>query len=644
MRAARPHFDLSSLLTEEKPSLNEGVARLVLNTDGAVVFANAAVEEISGQPLKDKLFFDVASFTGDSEPFRASSLLYASDEGPFASIRSGVHDVHFLRNDLSASLQFDLVQAQDGRKYIVASALADDVDFTRNIEQLIRPQTASTDITPDPQHFFNMSNDLMIVAGADGQFENINDSFSSLLGYTLNDLEDRTFIDLVHPEDRGIARTPIQTLLREVGEESAEVVDFECRMACKDLGYLHIEWKNRKFNGKIYSVGRDITSLKRQQEALDDREQQLLEAEAIGHMGHWQWLLGQEYIRFSDEVYRIFGLDPDQFTPTLDNINAMLHRRDVGRMTQAFQRAIIEQNDHEIDFRITRPDGEIRHVRCQGRCQLDEQGDVTGLYGIMQDVTQSMLHEKALRDAKESAERAYAAKSQFLANMSHELRTPLNAIIGFSEMMQQQLLGPLGNDRYLDYIKGIRESGEHLLDLITDILDMSKIEAGKYELDLEEINAAKVIRLAAHMIEGRAHESEIKLVIGIPDENLQIIADRRALMQITLNLLSNAVKFSHPASQINVEAYTRDANFYLKVKDNGIGIPANKINTITNPFEQAASHYTRNHEGSGLGLAITKELAELHGGSIHIESTLGIGTEVTIRLPLDASKYRELKI
>src|SRR6185503_14615118 len=150
---------------------------------------------------------------------------------------------------------------------------------------------------------------------------------------------------------------------------------------------------------------------------------------------------------------------------------------------------------------------------------------------------------------------------------------------------------PIGTEKYLDYINGIRESGEHLLDLIGDILDMSKIEAGKYELDLEELNIAKLIRLAAHMMEGRAQDARIKLSVDAPNEDLGIIADRRAVMQILLNLLSNAVKFTNPGGSVCVECTERDEFVCIKVSDTGIGIPANKIKYIARPFEQAASHY-----------------------------------------------------
>ncbi len=618
----------TSVRAESTPFSDEDVARLVLAMDGEILFANAACQTLAGgDALQGQNLLKIAEFADPEDAFRHAPLLFAQENTILSALRSGSHEVIFTRTGARIALQFDSMAAKDGGRYIIASALEEDEGFTSNVDMLIRHQRGDGSML---EHFLALSNDMLCIARGDGMFESINAHFTALLGFTLADLKGRGFLDLVHPDDRDSVRAAFRGLTNE------SIIHCECRLISNEARSVWTEWKHKKADGKIYSLGHNVTAIRMQEQALLRREQQLSEAEAIGHMGHWHWSLGHQNIRFSDEIYRIFGVSPGNFTPTLDSVNAMLHRRDAGRMTQAFQRAIIEQNDHEIDFRVITPTGETRHVRCQGRCEFDSEGDVIGLYGIMQDVTETIQHERALMEAKESAERAYAAKSQFLANMSHELRTPLNAIIGFSEMMMQQLLGPIGNDRYLDYIKGINESGEHLLDLITDILDMSKIEAGKYELDLETINVAKVIRLAVHMIEARAAEQGIKILVKIPDETIQITADRRAVMQIMLNLLSNAVKFSHPKSTIDVECVAISDHISLRVKDHGIGIPANKLKTITNPFEQAANQYTRSHEGSGLGLSITKELAELHGGSIHIDSVVDVGTTVTIRLPLTA--------
>ncbi len=421
-------------------------------------------------------------------------------------------------------------------------------------------------------------------------------------------------------------------MLRDIGTN--QTINIENKVEDQSI----IAWTIQRQGMEISFYGRDITQIRKTENHLKRQKEKLAEAEAIGNIGQWYWRIGGEEIEFSQQLYNIFGKNSEEFNPTLSRINRIVHRRDLGRMMQVFQRAIIEQKDYDMDFRIKHPNGSLRHIRCEGRCKLDDDGDVKALYGIMQDVTEARQRERDIRKAKESMERAYNAKSQFLANMSHELRTPLNAIIGFSEMMERQLLGPLGNDKYIDYMKGIRESGEHLLDLISDILDMSKIEAGKYELNLEEFKPAKVIRLAVHMMEGRALDDNVKLNIDIKDEETKIIGDRRAVMQMILNLVSNAIKFSKENGEILLRMDTKPSGISMLVEDNGIGIPPNKLANITMPFEQAECDYTREYEGTGLGLSITKELAEIHGGSIDIQSTLDIGTSVTIDLPLEAKK------
>ena len=397
----------------------------------------------------------------------------------------------------------------------------------------------------------------------------------------------------------------------------------------------------------VYLVGTDVTDAKFQETELKRREQQLSEAQKIGRMGHWLWETHDNVMEWSDQIYSIFGVEKGAVTPLIDNVTALILKRDMGRVFRAYRRALVRKKDYEIEFRLRRPTGGIRYVRCEGRCKLDPvTGEVAALFGIMQDITERTLHENALKEAKEAAESAYASKTRFLANMSHELRTPLNAIIGFSEMMQRQLLGPVGNNRYLDYIGGIRQSGEHLLDLINDILDMSKIEIGKYELHVEELNIGKVIRLAIHMVEGRAHDEQVRLIADDIPEDTHVTADRRAIMQILLNLLSNAVKFTKPGGTIDVRCVPDLGGIAMIVSDTGIGIPKDKLALVTMPFEQVSSEYTRNHEGSGLGLAITKDLIEMHGGTLEITSEVGVGTTVTVTLPQklpDAQNIRKVE-
>jgi two-component system, cell cycle sensor histidine kinase PleC len=250
--------------------------------------------------------------------------------------------------------------------------------------------------------------------------------------------------------------------------------------------------------------------------------------------------------------------------------------------------------------------------------------------------SQQRLGELAEQYAAEKtrAEEANQAKSKFLANMSHELRTPLNAIIGFSEIMESGMFGPLGAEKYQEYCSDIRDSGQYLLDVINDILDMSKIEAGRIRLDFEDLELDSLLNESMRVVSAKAQEKQLEISAKISPE-LTLRADRRALKQIVLNLLSNAVKFTPGGGRVTVRGRATDHCVVLGIADTGIGIAKDALAKLGRPFEQVESQLTKSHQGSGLGLAIAKSLVELHGGRMRIRSTLGKGTMVVVNLPLD---------
>ena len=239
-------------------------------------------------------------------------------------------------------------------------------------------------------------------------------------------------------------------------------------------------------------------------------------------------------------------------------------------------------------------------------------------------------------EEKTRAEEANAAKSKFLANMSHELRTPLNAIIGFSEIMESGMFGPLGADKYVEYSRDIRESGEYLLDVINDVLDMSKIEAGGIRLSPETVELDSLLADCIRVVSTRVGEKRLAVEAEV-EPGIHLEADRRALKQITLNLLSNAVKFTPDGGAVTVHGRLRAGAVIIGITDNGIGIPRQALQKLGRPFEQVESQLTKRHQGSGLGLAIAKSLVELHGGVMRIRSRLGRGTLVVVRLPANAA-------
>jgi len=254
------------------------------------------------------------------------------------------------------------------------------------------------------------------------------------------------------------------------------------------------------------------------------------------------------------------------------------------------------------------------------------------LIALALDATLQHAREESLEAARAEAEAQNAGKSRFLANMSHELRTPLNAVIGFSDIMRQRLFGPVP-DRYADYAQSIHAAGGHLLDLINDVLDVSRIEAARYDLSIERFDVREVVSAAIALVRVQADDKGVDLAAVLPPDALTVAADRRALKQITLNLLSNAVKFTPSGGAVTVSVEALASDLELTVADTGVGVAPEDLARIGRPFEQAGGAEQR-AQGTGLGLSLVRSLAELHQGAMSIDSTPGEGTAVTIRLPV----------
>ena len=393
--------------------------------------------------------------------------------------------------------------------------------------------------------------------------------------------------------------------------------------------------------GGFVTTYTDVTEQIRVEDALRMREQQLSEAQRLGHIGHWRFFPTDHRFECSPAFYEIYGWDTETFTPTYAAITAAVHPDDRDRIRALRKEAGQFKSSYSCEFRILRSDGDMRYIRGEGQPQFDDAGKLVCYFGVNQDITAQKRTESALLRERSRAELANRAKSEFLANMSHEIRTPLNAIIGFTDIIRQQVFGSIGNERYMRYIDDIYSSAEHLLELVNDILDISTIEAGEMTLSPMLLSLREVFQECDRFVGEQARKAGLTMEMKLSDPTLSVYADQRALRQILLNLLSNAIKFTRPGGRITISAEAADEQLAIFVADNGVGIPAKNLSRIMQPFEtgridphtrNAGNPFTRS-EGTGLGLAIVRSLAMLHGGGVEVESQDGRGTTVKVWFP-----------
>jgi PAS domain S-box-containing protein len=405
--------------------------------------------------------------------------------------------------------------------------------------------------------------------------------------------------------------------------------------------------ERRTSDGGIVALRTDITERKEAEEALrvardaaECKAAELARSERRFRdfamtSSHWLWETDTQHrFCYVSEGVSTFGFSAESLVGRTRLEIAVDAGSDVWKWQRHHDLLQREEPFRDFFYRWKNAAGIEGVAAVSGDPVFDAAGGFLGYRGTGRDITEQVRVETAMREAKQSAETANLAKSQFLANMSHELRTPLNGIIGFSEMIELSMKGPL-LPAYQDYAKLIHQSGEHLCNVINDILDLAKVDAGKFELRCEpEVDPVRIAEACLALMRGRAEAGGIELTVRVGEPLPPLVADPTRLKQILLNLLSNAIRFTNNGGLVTLGVRPgRRRDVIFEVRDNGCGMTAAEVEIALEPFGQIDADFDRRHEGTGLGLPLSRRLAELHGGSLSVDSAKGRGTTVTVVLP-----------
>ena len=558
---------------------------------------------------------------GDREIIESALRTAIKTRSPFAY---RTHSRHADRPAQIIDTQGEVEIDEDGRVTALLGVCHDVTAQVRAEEERQKAQDMYRLMTEE-------SGDIVILYSTDARLLFVSSALERIIGRSADEIRDGGYKRFIHPDD-----------LEEAAKMITRPVDADTTVATwrilhRDGHYIWLETTLRTVFDPATGEPRNVISVSRDVSARVE---------------------AQEARRKADEMYRVMTTEssdaillfgPDRKILFASDALGRVMGRSVEEIEQGGWMRFVHPDDLEpllklelpprrretmtVVYRLLHRDGHYAWLEVATRARYAPDGTYLGYISVARDITVRKERENEAKAARERAEAANTAKSQFLANMSHELRTPLNAIIGFADLMMAQAFGPLGNARYESYATLIYDSGQLLLDLITDMLDMAKIEAGKLELNFERVDLGETIADVVRLLDDRAHTAGVTLKVEA-ETKTSLIADRRAVKQVAINLLSNAIKFTPRGGEIVVRTATDGDWARLTVRDTGIGIPESEIGRLGRPFEQVCDDPKLAKVGTGLGLALVRALTERHGGGMSITSQVGAGTEVTATFAL----------
>lgn len=499
------------------------------------------------------------------------------------------------------------------------------------------------------RHRRNASHFEQIVEGAlqgtivhrDGKFLYINDTLASMIGYGSPDdlVKNQSIAKFIHPEDLPMVAANIKGRV----EGRVDVpVNYEFRLVRLDGESIWVDCRATIIDWEgepaVLAALFDISDRKAAEEARLESETLFSRVfQTSPDIITLTNLADGTFINVNESFLKFFGVEQDEVIGRTSwdmNIWADTETR-AKLVSEILERGRVQDFEALVNMR----DGSQSLITFNAT-KLDFNGEEL-LLMIARDITDQHSRREELRESKESAELANRTKSEFLANMSHELRTPLNAILGFSEAITREMFGPISEARYVDYANDIHTSGQHLLEIINDILDLSKVEAGKLELEIDEVSVRETFEQCLRLVNERAVYAGLIIKLNLPKRPVSILADQRRMKQVFLNLLSNAIKFTREGGEIELACkVTKAGGCQLSVKDNGVGMDEVGVEKALTPFGQVDSSLSRKEEGAGLGIPLVVAFIDMMDGELTLESAPDVGTAVTIHFPPDKTIIR----
>ncbi|HER25971.1 MAG TPA: PAS domain-containing sensor histidine kinase, partial [Rhodospirillales bacterium] len=603
-------------------------AIITINEKGIIDTFNPAAERMFGYQARDVIGKNIKKLM--PQPYRREHdgyLLEFLKTGKARVIGIGSEVIGRRKDGSTFAMDLSVSEGDHlGEKMFIG--VADDITERKLAEQALRRSEQ------DLRSILNNLRDGFFRVDMGGFITMASPSATKLTGYSIKQLIGKKISDIFI--DPGEQKGFFAALRENAGNATEYEVQIHQKNGKQIWGGINsrLIFDDQGQPVGIEGIARDVTQRKTAEAALILSEERLALAMEASREGLWDWNMETNAVNISARMEQMLAIK-DKSKVSAKTLQKLVHDDDVEHFRAALVAHLKENTAaFECEFRYYDKNKNIGWMRNRGIALRNPDGRAYRMIGSIDDITRRKQDEEALRDALEQAEIANRTKTDFLANISHELRTPLNAIIGFSDLINSEIFGPIGVEKYKDYTQTIAESGHHLLDIINDILDIARIEVGKLDFRPEPVDLENVIQSCLRLIAERAEKGGLSLRRNVQGGLPTVNADPRRLKQIFLNLLTNAVKFTPRGGTVTLRArMTKAGTLAISISDSGIGMKSDDIPKVMTPFVQVDSKLSRAYEGTGLGLPLTKLFVELHGGDMSIKSSPGTGTTVTVYLP-----------